>query len=73
MKILVTNSKTAAPVTNAYFSANWAPLGSNEYRVDVGPNQLFWCDADGYQQEYADSDDYTSMVISLDEAIWPNR
>ena len=69
--VMVTDSTNGQPLGNAYFSHNWVPEGGGRYWVDVPGSEYFWSDAEGYQMEYAYSDGYTSLVVSLARAAWP--
>ncbi len=69
--ISLNDTSNLAPVTDAFFSVTYHNEGSGNYYVYVDPNQEFWVDSPEYKVQYANSDSYTYMQISLTKDIWP--
>jgi len=72
MWVSVNNRDNAAPIRNAYFSVtNWNN-GDGNYYVYVNSGTRFWCDANGFQVQYATAQEQ-NMQISLPPAVWPEQ
>lgn len=71
MWISVNDANSLAPVTNAFFSVGYYNNGNGNYYVYVDSNQTFWVDSEQYKPQYANSDYYQNMQISLTKDVWP--
>ena len=71
MWVSVNDANNLAPVTNAFFSVGYFNNGDGNYYVYVNQNQTFWVDSDQYKAQYANSDGYQYMQISLTRDAWP--
>jgi hypothetical protein len=71
MWVSVNDTNSLAPVTDAFFSVGYHNAGSGNYYVLTGPNQVFWVDSPAYRVQYANSDAYSQMQVSLTRDVWP--
>jgi hypothetical protein len=69
--VSVNDANNLVPITNATFSSNWWNDGGGNYRVELAPNQAFWCDSPNHRVQHANSDSYSRMLISLVKDTWP--
>lgn len=69
--ISVNDTNSHAPVTDAFFSESYFNSGNGNYYLYISQNQVFWVDSPEYRVQYANSDGYSQMQVSLTRDVWP--